>query len=84
MCIRKQMKKYASFQCERPIKMKQDYSLNNSDDRDEYPEITQYDLDRAVFRIGLKPASLFTLFPKRIDWKGMQFFSERDDFISKI
>nr|VFJ51982.1 MAG: BrnA antitoxin of type II toxin-antitoxin system [Candidatus Kentron sp. DK]VFJ53985.1 MAG: BrnA antitoxin of type II toxin-antitoxin system [Candidatus Kentron sp. DK] len=27
-----------------------------SDERDEYPEITQADLDRAVFRVGLKPA----------------------------
>jgi uncharacterized protein (DUF4415 family) len=26
------------------------------DDRDEYPEITQADLDRATFRVGLKPA----------------------------
>ena len=26
------------------------------DDGDEYPEITQADLDRAAFRIGLRPA----------------------------
>lgn len=36
--------------------------MNNScssptfDDRDEYPQVTQADLDRATFRIGLKPA----------------------------
>jgi uncharacterized protein (DUF4415 family) len=27
-----------------------------SDDRDEYPKVTQADIDRARFRIGLKPA----------------------------
>lgn len=26
------------------------------DERDDYPEVTQADLDRATFRIGLKPA----------------------------
>jgi uncharacterized protein (DUF4415 family) len=26
------------------------------DDRDDYPEVTQADLDRATFRVGLKPA----------------------------
>jgi uncharacterized protein (DUF4415 family) len=25
------------------------------DDRDEYPQVTQADLDRATFRVGLKP-----------------------------
>ncbi len=33
------------------------YSSEISDEHDEYPEITQDDLDRAVFRIGLKPIS---------------------------
>lgn len=28
-----------------------------SDQFDQYPEVTQNDMDRAVFRIGLKPAS---------------------------
>ena len=28
-----------------------------SDDYDEYPEVTQDDIDRAVFRTGLKPVS---------------------------
>lgn len=31
-------------------------SLPTSDDRDEYPKVTQADLDRATFRVGLKPA----------------------------
>ena len=33
------------------------YSSEISDEHDEYPEITQDDLDRAVFRVGLKPIS---------------------------
>ena len=32
------------------------YSSPTSDDRDEYPKVTQADLDRATFRVGLKPA----------------------------
>ena len=31
-------------------------SSSTSDDRDEYPKVTQADLDRATFRVGLKPA----------------------------
>jgi hypothetical protein len=31
------------------------FSSKILDDRDEYPEITQKDFDRAVFRVGLKP-----------------------------
>lgn len=31
-------------------------SLEISDDRDEYPEVTQADLDQAVFRVGLRPS----------------------------
>ena len=27
------------------------------DDRDEYPDVTQADLDRATFRVGLRPAT---------------------------
>ncbi len=33
------------------------YSSEISDEHDEYPEVTQDDLDRAVFRVGLKPVS---------------------------
>lgn len=32
------------------------YSLPTSDDSDDYPKVTQADLDRAQFRVGLKPA----------------------------
>lgn len=35
--------------------MSKSYSSEISDDRDEYPEVTQEDLNRAVFRVGLKP-----------------------------
>ena len=33
------------------------YSSEISDEHDEYPEVTQDDLDRAVFRVGLKPVT---------------------------
>ena len=36
--------------------MNNSYSSPTLDDQDEYPEITQTDLDRATFRTGLKPA----------------------------
>jgi uncharacterized protein (DUF4415 family) len=36
--------------------MSNSYSSPTSDERDEYPKVTQADLDRATFRVGLKPA----------------------------
>jgi uncharacterized protein (DUF4415 family) len=36
--------------------MSNSYSSVTSDERDDYPKITQADLDRAQFRVGLKPA----------------------------
>lgn len=36
--------------------MNNDSSSLINDEPDEYPELTQADFDRAVFRIGLKPA----------------------------
>lgn len=36
--------------------MNNSYSSPTFDDRDEYPTVTQADLDRAKFRVGLKPA----------------------------
>ncbi|PKO22670.1 MAG: toxin-antitoxin system antitoxin subunit [Chloroflexi bacterium HGW-Chloroflexi-1] len=36
--------------------MNNSYSSPISDDPDEYPKVTQADLDRATFRVGLKPA----------------------------
>ncbi len=35
--------------------MSNSFSSETFNDRDEYPEVTQTDLDRAKFRIGLKP-----------------------------
>jgi uncharacterized protein (DUF4415 family) len=32
------------------------FSSEISDERDDYPKVTQADLDRATFRVGLKPA----------------------------
>jgi len=37
--------------------MNKSFSSEISDEYDEYPEITQDDIDRAVFRVGLKPAT---------------------------
>jgi uncharacterized protein (DUF4415 family) len=36
--------------------MNNSYSSVISDERDDYPKITQADLDRATFRVDLKPA----------------------------
>ena len=36
--------------------MSNSYSSPTSDERDEYPKVIQADLDRATFRVGLKPA----------------------------
>ncbi len=36
--------------------MSNSYSSVTSDERDDYPKITHADLDRAQFRVGLKPA----------------------------
>lgn len=35
--------------------MNSDYSSPMFDDEDDYPEVTQADLDRATFRVGLQP-----------------------------
>ena len=32
------------------------YTSTTSDEQDDYPKVTQGDLDRATFRVGLKPA----------------------------
>jgi uncharacterized protein (DUF4415 family) len=37
--------------------MNTSYSSEISADHDEYPEVTQYDMDRSVFRVGLRLAS---------------------------
>jgi uncharacterized protein (DUF4415 family) len=36
--------------------MNKSYSSPTSNDEDEYPKVTQADIDRATFRVGLKPA----------------------------
>ena len=36
--------------------MNNSYSSPTFDDEDEYPKVTQADLDRATFRVGLEPA----------------------------
>jgi uncharacterized protein (DUF4415 family) len=37
--------------------MNKSYSSKTFDDYDEYPEVTQDDIDRSVFRIGMKPVT---------------------------
>ena len=37
--------------------MSNSYSSPMFDDEDDYPEVTQSDIERAEFRVGLKPAS---------------------------
>ncbi len=37
--------------------MSRSYSSKISDERDEYPEVTQEDINRAVFRVGLNPVT---------------------------
>lgn len=37
--------------------MNNTYSLPTFDEQDEYPKVTQADLERAKFRVGLKPAA---------------------------
>ncbi len=37
--------------------MSKSYSSKISGDKDEYPEVTQEDINRAVFRVGLKPVA---------------------------
>lgn len=36
--------------------MSKSYTSPTSDEQDDYPKVTQADLDRAKFRVGLKPA----------------------------
>ena len=36
--------------------MSNDYTSPTFDERDEYPQVTQADLDRATYRVELKPA----------------------------
>ena len=42
--------------CARRTKMNNCSSSPTSDERDEYPKVTQADMDRAAFRVGLKAA----------------------------
>ena len=48
--------RFGSCQCVRQIKMSKSSSSITSEDQDDYRKITQADLNRATFRVGLKPA----------------------------
>ena len=56
ICILKPKTKSLLFPCIRHVTMKRFSSPPAVDDRDDYPKVTQADLDRATFRVGLKPA----------------------------
>jgi uncharacterized protein (DUF4415 family) len=47
---------FALSPCAKKKKMSNVYSSPISDDEDEYPQVTQADLDRAKFRVGLQAA----------------------------
>jgi uncharacterized protein (DUF4415 family) len=52
-------------------------SSPTSDVRDEYPEVTQADLDRAVFRVGLKPAPRKQRVTIMLDLALVEYFKAR-------
>ena len=47
--------KFALFQCVTRIKTNNSFTSQTFDEQDEYPKVTQSDLDRAKFRVGFKP-----------------------------
>ena len=49
----------------------------NLDDRDQYPEVTQADLDRATFRVGLKPAPRKQRITISLDTKLVEYFKAK-------
>lgn len=48
--------------------------IDNDDELDEYPEITQDDFDRATFRVGLKPAARTEGIPIVLDAAIVEYF----------
>lgn len=52
-------------------------SSPTSDDRDEYPKVTQADLDRATFRVGLKPAPRKQRITISLDTNLIEYFKEK-------
>ncbi|MEE4358878.1 MAG: toxin-antitoxin system antitoxin subunit [Desulfococcaceae bacterium] len=66
------------------IKMNKSYSSEISDDFDEYPEVTQNDINRAVFRIGRIPASSskqqITILPDTVLVEYFRIKAGDDDF----
>ncbi len=52
-------------------------SSPTSDDRDEYPKVTQADLDRATFRVGLKPATRKQRITISLDTNLIEYFKAK-------
>lgn len=52
-------------------------SSPTSDDRDEYPKVTQADLDRATFRVGLKSAPRKQRITISLDTNLIEYFKSK-------
>ena len=57
--------------------MNKSYSSQIIDDADEYPEVSQSDLDRATFRVGLKPAPRKRRVTILLDTVLIEYFREK-------
>jgi uncharacterized protein (DUF4415 family) len=52
-------------------------SSPTSDDRDDYPKVTQADLDRATFRVGRKPAPRKQRITISLDTNLIEYFKSK-------
>ena len=57
--------------------MNNSYTSETSDERDDYPKITQADLDRAEFRVGLKSAPRKRRVTMLLDTGLVEYFKAR-------
>ena len=57
--------------------MNKSYSSQAIDEEDEYPEVSQSDLDRATFRVGLKPAPRKRRVTILLDTVLIEYFREK-------
>jgi len=67
--------------------MNNDSSSQINEEMDEYPEMTQSDFDRAVFRVGLKPAKRRQGVSIVLDANIVEYFkgiTGEDDYQSRI
>ena len=57
--------------------MNSSFSSPTSDDRDEYPGVTQADLDRAAFRVGLGPVPRKQRITISLDTNVVEYFKAK-------